>query len=176
MKKGIILCSMLFFIAAQSQQSGMVINNYSIYDYYGNIDATGNTSCYPNVITNNPQSIFVASGSTYTLSNYAALGIGNSTATYIVTSSATNPGVVRPYDFVGLLPTSVIGSNTNWRHSKFFMNYAGTNNPVYGWQANIADGTNICYTWPSYISNSFGEAEWFTISSGSGNVSFLQIY
>lgn len=180
-----ICCALGGMISAQ--QSTLIINNYSSYDYHGQLMATPLGTCYPMVSIGYPavpDQLIVPAFSDYKLPFYAD-GAANGITTFLVQTSGANPAVPRVPGHVTLSSTGVISTNTNWRHTKFQMYFAGTNTPVSSggtsipetyFNANLGDGTNSCFSGPSYISTLYGDAEWFTISSGGTQYTYIQIF
>lgn len=176
----------LFVFELNAQQSIFVINNYTTYDMHSAFGATSPSSCYPYVNVLNPDPIIVpanANQSNGTQLQYNSFfssgGIGNlyPIFEYTVKTSVANPVVIRPYNHISLSPTGVIASNVDWAWCKFQMYFAGTNTPESYFNGNIGNNTFACFaSLPSYISTPHGDADFFTISSGSTKFTFLQFY
>lgn len=187
MKKQFLMmcCALGGMISAQ--QSTLIINNYSSYDYHGQLMATPLGACYPMVSIGYPavpDQLIVPALSDYELQSYS-VGAANGITTFLVQTSGTNPAVPRVPNHPTLAPTGAISVNTNWRHTKFQMYFAGTNTPVSSggtsvpetyFLGNLGDGTNSCFTGPSNISTTYGDADWFTISSGGVQYTYIQIF
>lgn len=185
-KQLLILCSVLGGMIS-AQQSTLIINNYSSYDYHGQLMATPLGSCYPMVSIGYPavpNQLIVPALSDYKLPSYSD-GASNGITTFLVQTSGANPATPRVPGHITLSPGGPIASNTNWRHTKFQMYFAGTNTPVSSggtsvpetyFNANLGDGTNSCFSGPSNISTIYGDAEWFTISSGGIQYTYIQIF
>ncbi|MFP3597637.1 hypothetical protein [Chryseobacterium sp. SIMBA_029] len=177
----------LIGIAAASiaySQGVLVLNNYSGYDFHGNLLASNLTNCLPMVMNRDPDPIKVPANANmgngnalvikdyqiqYTSSLYpisswnVTLTQGNTTAT--------------SWDDASLVLGGSISNNTKWITSKFAMYFPGTNNQVPGFNYSIGDATpNTCYTSTDYILDPNGEVEWFTISTGGTMVTYLQIF
>lgn len=175
---GIAVTSMAY------SQGVLVINNYSGYDFHGNLLAGNLTSCLPMVINRDPDPV--------KLPAYANMSNGNAliikdfqiqytSSLYPIANwnvSLTQGNVtVTPWDDPSLVPGGSISNNTKWITSKFAMFFNGTNNQVPGFNYSIGDATpNTCYTSSDYIIDPYGEVEWFTISSGGTMVTYLQIF
>lgn len=188
MKKQLLILCCAIGGMISAQQSTLIINNYSSYDYHGQLMATPLGSCYPMVsiggVAVTPDQLIVPASTDYMLPSYSN-GLANGITTFLVQTSVTNPAVPRAPDHVTLSPTGAISTNTNWRHTKFQMYFAGTNTPVSSggasipetyFNGNLGDGTNSCFSGPSYISTVYGDANWFTISSGGTQYTYIQIF
>jgi len=183
MKKIITLLSFAASVAAYAQ-GALVINNYTTYDFRGDLIAHNLISpCYPRVANNTPIIVpadsHVGNGLQLQYENYRVQFINSlyPMAEWSVSTSA-NTTNVRSWDNNSLLPGGVISSNTKWGTAKFGMVYAGTTNNVPGFSVNISIAGNPCYTYPDYFTTSSGlnSAEMFTITSGSNVTAYLQIY
>jgi len=168
-----------------SQQSKLTVNNYSAYDFRGVLIATPLGTCYPMVSISGPavpSELVVPAGTTYGLSSYAsATGISS----FLVQTSATNPATPRVPSHPTLAPSGGISTMTDWRHTKFQMYFPGSGLPVSSggtsvpetyFNGNLGDGTNSCFTGPSYIATTYGDAEFFKISSGGITYSYINIF
>lgn len=181
MKKYLILTGFALSILINAQQTELIVNNYSSYDYRGVIIATGLNSCYPSVgntyypePTYQPLKVIAGSPAIPTTVLVGKYNSGFAVPTWDVQSSATSPIFQRSFTHAQVSATSGITLGTEWHHSKFQMYYSGTNTHVPYTSINLSSGTNVCYTWPSYYTNpnTTLEAEWFVI----GNYSYIQIY
>ncbi|MDF2553546.1 MAG: hypothetical protein K0R36_795 [Chryseobacterium sp.] len=168
-----------------SQESKLTVSNYSTYDFHGILIATPLGSCYPMVSISGPavpNELVVPAGTVYGLSSYpSATGI----TSFLVQTSATSPAIPRAPSHPSLSPPSGIATMTDWRHTKFQMYFAGTSVPVSSggtsvpetyFNGNLGDGTNSCWLGDSYISTTYGDAEFFKISSGGITYSYINIY
>lgn len=174
MKKILILLSFGFSFTAFAQQSKLIINNYTGYDYRGVISAAG-PNCYPSVSnTYYPDPTYlpliVTAGNSANVDLYST-GL---VPFWDVQTSATNPVVIRPFNHPSLNSSGTISQNTNWYVSKFGMYYSGTTTSIPYMNASVSNGVSACSTAPSYYSNpnTTFEAEWFTI----GSFSYLELY
>ncbi|WP_144282714.1 hypothetical protein [Chryseobacterium echinoideorum] len=187
MKKHFLMICCALGVQISAQQSRLTVNNYSTYDFHGQLMATPLGTCYPMIAIASPavpdQLIVPASNSFY-LPTYSD-GVGAGISSFSVVTSPTNPAVPRVPSHPSLSPSGAISTNTDWRHTKFQMFFAGTNTPLSSggtnvpetyFLGNMGDGTNSCFTGPSYISSVYGDAEWFNISSGGVKYTYIQIY
>lgn len=180
MKKIFLLLGFTVFVNSNAQQSYMIIENYSSYDYWGVLIATALNGCYPQISnTYYPQPdyspIIIPAGTNADVGYYNS---GSVVPFWDVQSSITNPIAIRPFWHSQIASGGAVSNNTDWQHSKFEMRYPGTTTNVPFTGVNISSGSNACYTWPSsfYNSNSPISADWFTISSGATVYSYLQIF
>lgn len=176
MKRIIFLLLVTICSSLSAQQSKLIVNNYTPFDYQGVIIATGLAGCYPSVSnTYYPEPPYhplkIGPGMT---SNVGLFSSGIEVLNWDVQSASTNPVNVRYFTHPAVDSLGIIAQSTEWQHSKFSMYYAGTSTSVPNTTVNISSGTNVCYTWPSYYSNTTNtlEAEWFSI----GGYTYLQIY
>lgn len=176
MKKLIYLLFVVLYSSYNSQQSTMIINNFSAYDYRGEIDATGPNNCFPKVSnTTYPAPLYspllVAAGATVDVGTYNS---NNAVSNWTVQTSAINPSSVRLYNNPTLQPSGIIATSTDWTFSKFTMYQSGTNTSLPNSGVNISNGNSPCSAAPSYYNNPNIplEAEWFKI----GGYTYLQIY
>lgn len=196
MKKAIFITMSLLGISVYSQQSTLIVNNYSIYDFHGSILANPVNACYPSVSISYPatpnQSIVPANshqgnGLQLEYSNYASAGTNPlyPITTFLVQTAGTSPAQPRVPSHVLLLPTGPVSLNTDWHHTKFEMYFAGTNIKVSSggvnvpetyFNGNLGDGLNTCFLGASYITTTYGDAEWFTITAGGTKYSYIQIF
>lgn len=168
-----------------SQQSKLIVNNYSAYDFHSVLIATPLGTCYPMVSISGPgvpSELVVPAGTVYELSSYASATLITS---FLVQTSATSPATPRAPGHATLTPSSGIATMTDWRHAKFQMYFPGTHVPVSSggtsvpetyFNGNLGDGTNSCYNGGSYISTVYGDAEFFKISSGGVTYSYINIF
>lgn len=188
----------MLFTNIFAQQSILTVNNYSTYDFHtALLAAIDSTPCYPGVSigfngnATNPSQVVVPAnssdinGNQLIYKNYwdsaapAFNGLYPIT-TYLVSPSSTIQQV-RPATHPSLNPAGPISMNTDWRYAKFFMTYAGTNTSVSGgsplsyFNGTLGDGTP-CSAGGSYVSTSFGDGEWFSITSGTTKYTYIQIY
>jgi len=191
MKKLVLTLGVVLANYYSAQQSSLIINNYSNYDYHGNITATPATSCYPMVEigtnTASPSLLIVPANSNDInglnayYPKYYTSGVTNPVvlypiSTFYVQTSGAGVGGTRNYNHPSLLPSGVLSSSTDWRHSKFQMYYAGTNNQV-SFNGNLDDYSGSCFAGSNYISTPNGDAEMFKITSSSGqNFTYINIY
>lgn len=187
----------LLSISIFSQQSSLIINNYSAYDFRGNLLAFPMNACYPRVGISdpgNPNQILVhaqshqGNGLELQYNNYASAGTNSlyPVTAFFVQTSATNPALAQSPNHPSLNPLGPISTNTDWKHTKFQMYFAGTGTPVSSggvnvpetyFNGNLGDGLNSCGYGQSYISTFYGDAEWFVITGSAGQkFSFIQIY
>lgn len=174
MRKTIILiclglCSLVF-----AQQSKLVINNYTNYDYRGVIIAAG-TNCSPSISnTYYPEPTYMPLIVAANTSADVGLFSTGTVPFWDVHLSQTNPFVIRPFNHPSLSPGGVISQNTDWYMSKFGMYYPGTTTSVPYMNTSVSSGVSACSTEPSYYISPYTsfEAEWFTI----GTISYLEIY
>jgi len=185
MKKIITSLSLFAACLAYSQGSTLIINNYSLaYDFHGNIQALNVAGgCYPIISSNNPDMVVVPADSNeinglhLEYKNYRDQ-FGTSLypmAAWNVSLSATNQ-TPRAWNHASLLPGGVISNNTKWVGSKFQMYHKGTNNPETFFNGNLGADVAPCITNESYITTPYGDAEWFTITSGGNNYTYIQIF
>lgn len=192
MKKTLLsLITVLAINSYNAQQSILVINNYTAYDFHTALSAIPSNSCYPSVeigyvgnLTNPSQIIVPANsnnmnGQQLMYKNFwdSANPVSNGLypiTTYWVSTSATNSGPRTAINST-LNPSGPISQNTDWRHAKFYMTYPGTNTtvgtgstPLTYFLGNLDDGNNTCTTGDTYISTTYGDAELFTITDTSG--------
>lgn len=187
MKKHFLIICCALGIQISAQQSKLTINNYSTYDFHGQLMATPLGTCYPMVSIADPaipNQLIVPASSSFNLSTYSD-GLASGISSFLVTTSPTNPATVRAPSHPTLSPTGPISVNTDWRHTKFQMYFAGTGTPVSSggtnipetyFNGNLGDGTNSCFSGPTNISSFYGYAEWYTISSGSIKYTFIDIF
>jgi hypothetical protein len=165
-------------------QGALVINNYTTYDFRGDVIAHNLISpCYPRVVNNVPIVVpadsHVGNGQQLQYDNYRDQ-YGLSLYPMAAWSVATLPNStnVRPWNDPSLLPGGIISNNTKWGMAKFGMVYAGTTTNVPGFNFDVAIAGNPCYTYPDYFTTSSGlnSGEMFTITTGSNATTYLQIY
>lgn len=185
MKK--IVTSLGLFIAclAYSQGGVLIVNNYSTaYDFHGNIQAA-NTSggCYPMVNSYNPDTVVVpadsheGNGQNLEYKNYRDQFGGSlypMTQWYVYLSASNQ--MPRAWNHLSLTPGGTISLNTKWVGSKFQMYHKGTNTPEIFFNGNLGEDIAPCITNQAYITTPYGDAEWFTLTSGGENYSYIQIY
>jgi hypothetical protein len=199
MKKIFTLSTGLFLFAnIFGQQSTLIVNNYSTYDFHtALLAATDNTPCYPAVSigfdgnATNPSQVIVPAnssdlnGNQLVYESYKDSGMPTFNGlypigSYLVSTTGTNQQIRVPSHF-SLNPAGGISLGTNWRYAKFFMTYAGTNTSVSGgspltyFNGTVGDGTP-CSAGSSYVSTTFGDAEMFSITSGGVAYTYIQIY
>ncbi|MEI3790074.1 MULTISPECIES: hypothetical protein [unclassified Chryseobacterium] len=183
MKKILSILGIAASIAAYAQGT-LIINNYTIYDYRGDVIAHNMFApCYPRVVNNVP--IIVPANSntgTGTQLQYDNFRDQYTSSLYPMAewSVGTSPNStnVRPWDHFSLAPGGTFSNNTRWGITKFGMVYAGTNNNVVGFSADIAIAGNPCYTYPDYFTtpNGLNSGEMFIITSGSNVTTYIQLY
>lgn len=190
---GLMLCTHIF-----AQKSILTVNNYSTYDFHtALLAATDATPCYPSVSigfngnATTPSQVVVPANSSdingqqLIYKNYwdsAAPSFNGlyPISTYLIATSAASQQI-QPSTFFSLNPAGAIATYTDWRYAKFFMTYAGTNTSVSGgsplsyFNGTLGDGTP-CSAGSSYVSTNFGDAEWFSITSGTTKMTYIQIY
>ncbi|WP_312343652.1 hypothetical protein [Chryseobacterium binzhouense] len=187
MKKHFLIICCALGTQIFAQQSKLTINNYSPYDFRGQLMATPLGTCYPMVSIGYPavpDQLLVPASDSFYLSTYND-GVAAGISSFFVTTSPTNPGMPRIPNHPTLSPMGPISLNTDWRHTKFQMWFAGTNTPVSSggtnvpetyFLGNLGDGTNSCFSGPTNVSSVYGYAEWYTISSGSIKYTFIDIF
>lgn len=192
-----VIAFLLAGVSLNAQQSRLTLNNYTPYDFRGSLTATGLGSCHPFVSVGDPAvpSLIKVPANSHQGNdlqleyiNYAAAG---SNILYPITSfnvqtSATNPGMPRVPTSPVLSPSGPVSINTDWRHTKFQMYFAGTDVKVSSggtsipetyFNGNLSDqSVNPCFGGSNYISTVYGEAEWFVISSGGNKYTYIQLY
>lgn len=185
MKKIILAITIGFSGLLSSQESKLTVSNYSAYDFHGILLSTPLGTCYPMVSISGPavpSELVVPAGTVYGLSSYpSATGI----TSFLVQTSATSPAIPRIPGHPLLAPPSGIATMTDWRHTKFQMYFAGTNVPVSSggtsipetyFNGNLGDGTYSCWSGDSYTSTTYGDADFYKISSGGIIYSYINIY
>lgn len=188
MKKFLNIIGICLVLSAYAQQGTFILNNYSAYNFNGAIVAgnptpTGGT-CYPLVSSNNPNPLVVPADSH--IGNGLALQIDNyrdqytaslyPIATWEVSTSATNQGVLRTWSHPAVMPGGAVSNNTKWGGSKFYMTDPATGAQVPLFNANIAVAGTCNTTVPDYYTCPSGSAEIFTINSGTNTITYLNIY
>lgn len=183
MKKLLIVLGIVSTSMAYSQ-GVFILNNYSPYDFYGNLLASNLISCFPAVKNRDPDPILVPANAN--MGNGNALVIKDFQSQYVnslypigswnVSLSPTNTIATSSND-PSLIMGGALSNNTRWITSKFGMYYAGTYNPVPGFHDSVGNATpNTCYTSSDYITNANGYAEWFVVSNGSIMITYLQVF
>lgn len=180
MKRIFLLLGFIAFVNSTAQQSHMIIENYSPYDYSGVLIATALNGCFPQVSnTYYPEPtyspIIIPAGTNADIGYYSS---GTVVPFWDVQTAITNPIGIRHFGHSQIAAGGAVSNNTDWQHSKFGMRYPGTTTNVPYTGVNISSGSNACYSWPSsfYDPNSPISADWFTISSGGTVYSYLQIF
>jgi hypothetical protein len=197
-KKLTIITGVLLFTNIFAQQSILTVNNYSTYDFHTALfAATDSTPCYPSVSigfdgsATNPSQIVVPANSSdingqqLVYKNYKDSGAPAFNGLYPIylyhISTSPTSQQFQPPAYPSLNPAGAIATFTDWRYAKFFMTYAGTGTSVSGgsplsyFNGSLGDGTP-CSAGSSYVSTSFGDAEWFSITSGGTKYTYIQIY
>jgi hypothetical protein len=162
-----------------AQGGTLIINNYTPYEYRGDIIANNSLGCYP-IVTNTDKIIVPADSHTgngqqlqydnyrdqYTSSLYP-----NPNWTVSTSVSTTN---VRPWNHASLMPGGIISNNTKWSATKFDMFDTGTGSYVTGFNANLSISTcNSSAPTPFYNTPSgSNSAEMFVI----GSITYIQLY
>ncbi|KMQ65620.1 hypothetical protein ACM46_07005 [Chryseobacterium angstadtii] len=183
MKKILTILSFAAAITTYAQ-GRLIINNYTPYDFQGHVIAHGTTSpCYPRVVNNTiitvPADANTGNGNHLQYDNYRDQ-FGSSLypmADWNVSTSPNNNSVV-PWNDLGMIPGGTLSNTTKWGVAKFGMVYAGTNNNVVGFSANLALAGNACYASPDNFttSNGLNSGEIFVITSGGTVTTYLQMY
>lgn len=196
MRKVILTIALTLGVKAYSQQSILVINNYTAYDFHGPLFANPANSCVPSVGISypaNPETMIVpadsheGNGLALMYKSYAEAGTNPlyPVASYIVQTATASPSQIRIPTHPILNPTGPVSMNTDWRHTKFQMYFKGTNVKVSSggvnipetyFNGNLGDGLNTCFSGQSYISTTYGDAEWFTITVSNIKYSYIQLY
>ncbi|KMQ62356.1 hypothetical protein ACM40_08655 [Chryseobacterium sp. BLS98] len=185
MKKIFTILSIALFSAAYSQSSIMIVNNYSTtYDFQGNISAHNfSGGCYPYVTSSTPATITVpanshtGNGHELAYKNFRDQFTGSAypTTNWTVQLSPTTTQV-RAWNHISIAPGGVIASNVKWASSQFQMYFAGTSTPEPAFSGLIGESPDPCTGATGYISTPYGDAEWFNITTGNVDYSYLQIY
>ncbi|MBL1219771.1 hypothetical protein JET18_02925 [Chryseobacterium sp. L7] len=165
-------------------QGRLIINNYSAYDFRGDVIAHNMTSpCYPRVANSTlitvPADANMGNGNHLQYDNFRDQ-FGSSfypTANWTV---VTNPNTtnVSPWNDPSLVPGGTLSNTTVWNVAKFSMVYPGTTTNVIGFSATLAVPQNPCYASPDNFttSNGLNSGDIFTITSGGVSTTFLQVY
>jgi hypothetical protein len=180
MKKLLLLLGICSVSSAYAQGGMLIIQNFTTnYDFHGNIYANNNTGggCYPIVTSKDPDPIVVPAGATAKYENYrdqySSSGFPVSTwNVYLGAGSAASP---RPWNHGSLIPGGVISNNTKWSMSKFQMYHAGTSVPETYFNGDIGGTALPCNTAPDTVTTTWGNAKWFTITSGTDVYTYLII-
>lgn len=185
MKKIFTILSLALFSAAYSQSSMMIVNNYSTtYDFQGNISAHNfSGGCYPYVTSSTPAAITVpanshtGNGQELAYKNFRDQFTGSlyPTTNWTVQLSPTT-SQIRAWNHLSIAPGGVIASNVKWASSQFQMYFAGTSTPEPSFSGLIGESPDPCTGATGYISTPYGDAEWFNITTGNVDYSYLQIY
>ncbi|KFF01709.1 hypothetical protein [Chryseobacterium luteum] len=187
MKKILTVLGIAAFSLGYSQGGTLVVNNYTPYDFFGAIIAHNFAGgCYPYVNHKDPSMITVPANSnmgTGTELRYDNYRDQYTSSLYPVTEwqvslSPTN-GQPRLWSHPAVMPGGVVSLNTRWGATKFQMRIAGTTtNAPDNFNANLSVAGNTCYLSDDYFTTSSGSnsAEMFTITSGSTNYTYIQLY
>lgn len=187
MKKLLTILGLAAFSMGYSQGGTLILNNYSQYDFVGFIIANNLAGgCYPYITSANPDMVRVpadshmGNGNELRYDNYRDQ-FGSSlypmASWHVATSSAL--GVTRPWNHGSLMPGGVLSNNTRWATTKFVMYYPGTTNLAPDdFNGAITIAANSCYTASDNIISTTGNnsAEIFTITSGTSNITYIQLY
>lgn len=190
--KKIILLVLLIFLSTKihSQTSTLIINNYSNLILEGMVYANpiSGSSCYPAITSGNGSawSIIVQPGTptnpytvTYDKYRFASLPATNFPLTQWWTQTAsTSPAQYRSVGHPLFYANGPIDLSTNW--TGFYFVTKNTNG-IYHAEQPIGDPTyfNMGCTPCVYSYNAISgdtEAEWFTLSSGGTNYTYVQVY
>lgn len=186
MKKIFVLPIMFFFsFQIYSQTSTFVLNNYSSMNLEGTLFANANSgSCFPSVTSGNGSwwSVFVQPGtaanpSVITYDKYALAGAAATNyplSQWWVQSAATSTPGYRGLTHPSIAQTGAIANNTNWTGFYFVTRNASgyheehpIGNPLY------SSCTGCFFT---YNDAGITEAEWFTLTSGGVEYTYVQVY
>jgi len=179
----------VIFIAAVSlihaQNLKLIVNNYSTtFDFHGTLSAHNfGGGCYPYVTTNSPAMVVVPAnanmnnGNELVYANFKDQYVNSlyPNASWMVQLSAAT-SIVRAWNHASIAPGGVISANTKWSSSQFQMYYAGTSTPEPSFSGLIGEPQDPCTGAISNISTPYGDVEWFNITTGNVDYSYLQIY
>jgi len=185
MKKIFTLLSLCLMSYAYAQHSIMIVNNFSTtFDFQGNLSAHNYSgSCYPYVTSSTPTMITVpadshtSNGKELAYKNFKDQFTGSlyPTSNWTVQTSPTS-STIRAWNHPSIAPGGVISYNVKWAYSQFQMYYAGTSIPEPSFGGLIGESPDPCTGAPGYISTSYGDAEWFNITTANITYSYLQVY
>lgn len=165
-------------------QGRLVINNYSAYDFRGDVIAHNMTSpCYPRVGNNTPIIVpadaHMGNGNHLQYDNFRdQFGLSLYPTSNWTVTTGPNSTTVSPWNDPSLVPGGTLSNTTLWNVAKFGMVYPGTTTGVPGFGATLAVGLNPCYASPDNFttSNGLNSGEIFIITGGGSSTTYLQIY
>jgi hypothetical protein len=180
MKKFLLLFGICSVSSAYAQGGMLIIQNFTTnYDFHGVLYANNNTGggCYPLVVSKVPDAIIIPAGTAAKYENYkdqyATSGFPVSIwNVYLGAGSAASP---RAWNHGSLAPGGVISNNTKWSMAKFQMYHAGTSVPETYFNGDVGESAPPCNTAPNVVTTSWGNASWFTITSGTNVYTYLNI-
>lgn len=179
MKKFLIIVGITAASLIYAQVGTLIINNYTPYEYRGDIIANNSLGCYPIVGNTNkiivPADSHTGNGQQLQYDNYrdqyTSSLYPNPNWTVSTSTSTTN---VRPWNHPSIMPGGTISNYTKWSATKFDMFDTGTGSYVTGFNANLSISTcNSSIPTPSYNTpNGLNSAEMFVI----GSITYIQLY
>lgn len=179
MKKLLLLLGICSLSPAHAQGGMLIIQNFTTnYDFHGIIYANNNLGgCYPMISSRDPDAIVVPPGATAKYENYRDQFNTSAypVSTWNVTLSPGSSSPPRLWSHGSLIPGGVISNNTQWSMSKFQMYHAGTSVPETYFNGDIGGTALPCNTAPDTVTTAWGNAKWFTITSGPDVYTYLII-
>ena len=191
MNKILFLISFATSLIVYAQQKHLIINNYTAYDFWGNVEArgiNGPSPCYPvlSPVTSSAGGAFwiTVPAAPLTSPYFTTLDVGLYSSGpvipyFSVFTSPSSTGIpARPFGHISLIPTGTISTNSDWDESKFHMTYPGTTNYIPNGGVNLSRGISPCSpAYPSNFNMSFSPtypiaADWFTI----GTYTYIEVY
>ncbi|KFF24601.1 hypothetical protein [Chryseobacterium vrystaatense] len=167
MKKLLTILGLLSLSSVYAQGGPLVINNYTSADFHTRITAANlfTPGCYFYVTLENPE-LIIPSGTSVSYNSYNIPG-----TTWKVSTSPTtaNP---RPGSHPSLMLGGAISLHTQWVMSQFQFYQSGT--PLYS--GSVGDISYTCDPVPNVVQTPVGTVEWFTITTGGGISTYVQMY
>lgn len=173
MLKKIFLLFVFVTFFVDAQKSTMVINNYSGYYLEGRLGATDdNCTIFVYSLPSPGQNIYTVPPYTDTsYPKYSQSNLSTAPITLWLVNTNNNP-MPRSYDHPVFYPTSGVTKYTDWD-----MFWFKTYDDQHNFYEDFFMGDNSCNIGSTtYQSGTYSDSEWFTISSGGTDYTFLQIY
>ncbi|KFF01714.1 hypothetical protein [Chryseobacterium luteum] len=175
MKKISLLLSALAGVLSFAQGSPLVIQNYSSFDAVGRLrtGTPGTPGPYMFAAPNFPYGSYtVPAGASTQYNTFDTSGTASLPITIWYVGDATNPANNGSYPYNHPFITSVMNPSNIWGGFHFFLTDTSTGNTD-----TYQLGNPIVY--PGFspsITGAFSSADWFTITTPSGPVTYLQIF
>ncbi|KFF24598.1 hypothetical protein [Chryseobacterium vrystaatense] len=182
MKKFLFMLGLCSVSSAYAQGGMLIIQNFTTnYDFHGIIYANNNSAgaggCYPMISSKDPEAIVVPAGATAKYEDYRHQ-FASSISPVTTWNVSLGPGSSvsqRPWNHASLIPGGVISANTKWSMCKFQMYHAGTSVPQTYFNGDIGGTALPCNTAPDNVATAWGNAKWFTVTSGTDVYTYLII-